>query len=256
MHLILQHSKKWSLRILAQLGVVHNDSQNISVIPLIERIKVALAAFTTIFIVTTISTQIQDSNASLILLGSMGASAVIIFALPSSPLAKPWSFLVGHTVAATLGITMTMVLSDFVLLASATIGIVLMLMYIFECMHPPAAATALVPVIGSRNMDIGYELLMPVMLNLLVSLILNRWVLRRKPSALPERFDPVHLHNDQSPLKRLGLQQEDLMQAINSFDTVLAVSEQDLEQIYQQAQRHAYQRRSGEVLSRDIIRTM
>ncbi|WP_153448685.1 HPP family protein [Vibrio algicola] len=179
MHLILQHSKKWSLRILAQLGVVHNDSQNISVIPLIERIKVALAAFTTIFIVTTISTQIQDSNASLILLGSMGASAVIIFALPSSPLAKPWSFLVGHTVDATLG--MTMVLSDFVLLASATIGIVLMLMYIFECMHPSAAATALVPVIGSRNMDIGYELLMPVMLNLLVflvvSLILNRWVL-------------------------------------------------------------------------------
>ncbi|WP_153448671.1 hypothetical protein [Vibrio algicola] len=85
---------------------------------------------------------------------------------------------------------------------------------------------------------------------------MNRWVLLRKPSALPERFYPVHLHNDQSPLKRLGLQQEDLMQAINSFDTVLAVSEQDLEQIYQQAQRHAYQRRSGEVLSRDIIHTM
>ncbi|MBD1572597.1 CBS domain-containing protein [Vibrio sp. S17_S38] len=257
MQYISHHTKKWFLRLLAQLGVVHNDSQSISTIPLLERSKVAMAAFVTIFLVTIIGTQMQDPNAALVLLGSMGASAVIIFALPSSPLAKPWSFVAGHTIAAVLGISMTMVISDFALLASLTIAIILMLMYIFECMHPPAAATALVPVIASRNIDVGYDLLIPVMLNvvvfLLVSLILNRWVLRRKLSVLPEKFDPVHLHNDQSPLKRLGLQQEDLMQAINSFDTVLAVSEQGLEQIYQQAQRHAYQRRSGEILSRDIM---
>ena len=43
------------------------------------------------------------------------------------------------------------------------------------------------------------------------------------------------------------------MQAINSFDSVVAVSQEELESIYQQAQKLAYQRRSGEVLSRDIM---
>ncbi|OEF26824.1 HPP family protein [Vibrio rumoiensis] len=257
MERLINQGRKWSLRLLAQLGVVKKDSQSISAIPLSERMKVSLAAFITIFTVTIVSGYVQDPGAALVLLGSMGASSVIIFALPSSPLAKPWSFMVGHMLAAVVGITMALIIDDFALLAGVTIAIILMLMYIFECMHPPAAATALVPAIGSRSLDVGYEFLIPIMINLfvflIVSLMLKQSILRRKKIVTTENFDPVHLHNDQSPLKRLGLQQDDLMQAINSFDSVLAVSEQDLEQIYQEAQRHAYQRRSGEILSRDIM---
>ncbi|WP_229833632.1 hypothetical protein [Alishewanella longhuensis] len=68
-----------------------------------------------------------------------------------------------------------------------------------------------------------------------------------------QKYDPVHLHQDASPLKRLGLQPEDLLSALNSFNTVVDISEQDLEWPYHHTQLNAYQRKSGEIRCRDII---
>ena len=254
---LYQHTQKAFSRFLLQLGIEHADEQTLSAIPLIERIKVAVTAFITLFMVVTVSLQIQNEEAVIILIGSMGASSVILFALPTSPLAKPWCFIVGHSLSATIGFVLTFFIHDFALLAGATIALVLMAMYIFECMHPPAAATALIPALASQHMAIDIQILYPIMINIAVffvmSQLLNRLIMRRKWSKPLPSYDPVHLHHDQTPLKRLGLQKEDLMVAINRFDTVLAVSEQDLDHIYQEAQRNAYQRRSGEILSRDIM---
>ena len=63
------------------------------------------------------------------------------------------------------------------------------------------------------------------------------------------------MHKDASPLKRLGLQPEDVLSALNSFDTVVDISEQDLERLYHQAQLNAYQRKSGEIRCSDIMST-
>ncbi|WP_089139488.1 HPP family protein [Vibrio rumoiensis] len=251
------HIQKAFSRLLLQLGINHTSSQAISTIPLTERIKVALTAFLAIFIVVLVSQHIQDQDAMLVLLGSMGASSVILFALPSSPLAKPWPFLVGHSISAVIGFALTFFISDLALLAATTTACVLMVMYILECMHPPAAATALVPVLAVQHSDLHLQFLYPIMINIVVffiaSQVLNRLIMKRRWLPPQPNYDPVHLHQNQTPLKRLGLQSEDLMQAINSFDSVLAVSQEELESIYQQAQKLAYQRRSGEILSRDIM---
>lgn len=251
------HIQKAFSRLLLQLGINHASSQAISTIPLTERIKVALTAFLAIFIVVLVSQHIQDQDAMLVLLGSMGASSVILFALPSSPLAKPWPFLVGHSISAVIGFALTFFISDLALLAATTTACVLMVMYILECMHPPAAATALVPVLAVQHSDLHLQFLYPIMINIVVffiaSQVLNRLIMKRRWLLPQPNYDPVHLHQNQTPLKRLGLQSEDLMQAINSFDSVLAVSQEELESIYQQAQKLAYQRRSGEILSRDIM---
>ncbi|MFH0267152.1 HPP family protein [Vibrio rumoiensis] len=251
------HIQKAFSRLLLQLGINHASSQAISTIPLTERIKVALTAFLAIFIVVLVSQHIQDQDAMLVLLGSMGASSVILFALPSSPLAKPWPFLVGHSISAVIGFALTFFISDLALLAATTTACVLMVMYILECMHPPAAATALVPVLAAQHSDLHLQFLYPIMINIVVffiaSQVLNRLIMKRRWLPPQPNYDPVHLHQNQTPLKRLGLQSEDLMQAINSFDSVLAVSQEELESIYQQAQKLAYQRRSGEILSRDIM---
>ncbi|MDX3774193.1 HPP family protein [Chromatiaceae bacterium AAb-1] len=245
-------------RLLHQLGLSRQDSQSLSSIPLWQRLKVALAAFIALFVVTLTSQQLADTTSTIILLASMGASSVLLFGLPNSPLAKPWSFAAGHLISALVGICCAHWFSDLALMAAATIGICLFMMYLFECMHPPGGATALVPVIASTEQLLGYDfLLYPVALNVLVmlavSLILNRLLLKRPVQKIPEKFDPVHLHQDFSPLKRLGLQPEDLLSALNSFQTVVDVSEQDLEKIYTQAQLHAYQRKSGEIRCRDIM---
>lgn len=244
--------------ILAQLGLIKHDSQRLSAIPLTERLKVALAAFIALFIVTFISLQLADPASTIVLLASMGASSVLLFGLPNSPLARPWSFAAGHLISAAVGVICSHLFTDLALMAAVTIGCVLFFMYIFECMHPPGGATALVPVIASTDSVLGYDfLLYPVALNvfvmLAVAILLQKFWLKRGMQKPPQKFDPVHLHHDQSPLKRLGLQPEDLLDALNSFDTVVDISEQDLEKLYHQAQLHAYQRKSGEIRCRDIM---
>ncbi len=242
----------------AQLGLVKQDSQRLSAIALTERLKVAFAAFITLFVVTYTSLQLADTSSTIVLLASMGASSVLLFGLPNSPLAKPWSFVGGHLISACVGLLCSHLFTDLALMAAVTIGIVLFVMYIFECMHPPGGATALVPVIAASDQVLGYDfLLYPVALNvfvmLAVALLLNKILLKRGLQKPPEKFDPVHLHHDQSPRKRLGLQPEDLLSALNSFDTVVDISEQDLERLYHQAQLNAYQRKSGQIRCSDIM---
>ncbi|WP_086980833.1 HPP family protein [Vibrio aphrogenes] len=257
MQLIIKHSQKLFSKLLLQLGIAHAGGQVISAIPLIERIKVSVTGFCALFLVVLISQSVQSQEAKMILIGSMGASSVILFALPSSPLAKPWPFLVGHIMSAGIGLALSLVFTELALLAALTIACVLMMMYILECMHPPAAATALVPVLASQHGPIGFEIMVPILINIVVfffaSQLLTRLILKRRWLKPAPNYDPVHLHNDHTPLKRLGLQTDDLRRAINSFDSVLAVSQEELETIYQQAQKLAYQRRSGEILSRDIM---
>lgn len=244
--------------VLAQLGLIKRDSQRLSAIPLTERLKVAMAAFIALFIVTYTSLQLADAASTIVLLASMGASSVLLFGLPNSPLARPWSFVGGHLISATVGLICSHLFTDLALMAAVTIGCVLFVMYIFECMHPPGGATALVPVIASTDSVLGYDfLLYPVALNVLVmlavALLLQKFWLKRGLQPTAQKFDPVHLHKDASPLKRLGLQPEDLLSALNSFDTVVDISEQDLERLYHQAQLHAYQRKSGEIRCSDIM---
>ncbi len=243
---------------LAQLGLIKSDSQRLSAIPIVERLKVAMAAFTALFIVTFISLQLAETASSVILLASMGASSVLLFGLPNSPLAKPWSFVGGHLISATVGLICSHAFTDVALMSAVTIGCVLFFMYVFECMHPPGGATALVPVIASTESVLGYDfLLYPVATNvfvmLIVALVLQKFWLKHGMQKPAQKFDPVHLHQDKSPLKRLGLQPGDLVEALNSFDTVVDISEQDLERLYQRAQLNAYQRISGEICCGDIM---
>ncbi|HEY9041540.1 MAG TPA: HPP family protein [Rheinheimera sp.] len=244
--------------LLAQLGLIKRDSQRLSAIPLTERLKVALAAFIALFIVTYTSMRLADMASTAVLLASMGASSVLLFGLPNSPLAKPWSFVGGHLISATIGLLCSHLFTDLALMAAVTIGCVLFVMYLFECMHPPGGATALVPVIASSNTVLGYDfLLYPVALNvfvmLAVALLLQKFWLKQGLQKPSQQYDPIHLHHDKSPLNRLGLQTEDLLSALNSFDTVIDISEQDLERLYHQAQLHAYQRKSGEIRCSDIM---
>ncbi len=244
--------------LLERLGIRNKDSQTLSNIALNERIKVATAAFISLFVVSITSQYFAGYSSQVVLLASMGASAVLLFGLPSSPLAKPWSFIGGHLISAFIGVACTYMFSHFALMAATTIALVLLAMYMFECMHPPGGATALVPVIATEQ-GIGFDfLLLPVALNvltmLLLAMFLNKFLMGRSLlNKKPKNFDPIHLHNDPSPLKRLGLQQEDLHYALNHYQTVIDVNESDLGQIYQQAQLHAYQRELGAIKCQDIM---
>ncbi|SFR65423.1 CBS domain-containing membrane protein [Marinobacter daqiaonensis] len=248
-------------KLLEFTGVGVSGRQSLSSLPLIDRLKIGIAAAISILAVILFSQQFSSTPHWPVLVASMGASAILLFALPNSPLAQPWSFVGGHLLPAAIGVACAQFFPDLAIAAAATVGISLFAMYLFECVHPPGGAAALVPVIAAQDQPLGFDFVFyPVGLNVLVMLaiaiMLNRYWLGKSYPVPPVREeDPAHRHNDPSPMKRLGIRPEDLHHALSEYTSFLDVNEQDLNQLYGMAQSIAYRRRMGEVTCADIMST-
>ena len=83
------------------------------------------------------------------LIASLGASALLVFALPSSPMAQPWAVIAGNTLSALVGISVTIVIQNPMLALPIAASLAILGMFILRCLHPPAAAVALIAVLGN-----------------------------------------------------------------------------------------------------------
>src|SRR5471030_191501 len=83
-----------------------------------------------------------------LLVAPMGASAVLLFAVPASPLAQPWSIIGGNLVSATIGVTCAQVVADPTLAAALAVALSIAGMFALRCVHPPSGAVALTAVLG------------------------------------------------------------------------------------------------------------
>ncbi|MBB1162009.1 HPP family protein [Aquariibacter albus] len=100
------------------------------------------------------------------LVAPLGASAVLVFALPSSALAQPWAVVGGNTVSALVGIAAVHALDAPVPAAALGVGTAIGLMLLLRCLHPPGGAMALLMVlIGMRDPAFAW---MPAALNSLL----------------------------------------------------------------------------------------
>lgn len=131
----------------------------------------------------------HESAATLV--ASMGASAVLLFAVPHGPLSQPWAVFGGHMVSALIGVTCAKFIHDPTLAAAVAVALSIGAMHYLGCIHPPGGATALSAVVGGEAVyQLGYQyVLTPVMLNaviiLLIAVMFNyafHW--RRYPLAL------------------------------------------------------------------------
>ena len=82
------------------------------------------------------------------LVAPLGASAVLVFALPASPLAQPWAVVLGNTLSALVGVLCVTLVPDTALAAGLAVGLAIALMCLCRCLHPPGGAVALLAVIG------------------------------------------------------------------------------------------------------------
>lgn len=192
------------------------------------QLKAALAASLALAVVAGVSHQLLNPLEHVVLLASMGASAVLLFGLPHSPLAKPRVVFFGHLLPASIGLLCSHLIPDFALMAATTMGLVMLVMYRFDCMHPPGGATAMVPVIAALQAPLPWSfLLAPVLLNVLlllgVSVYLQRWLLT--PSSPPA---PV-------------IAPQALAHAIASQDEPVDVDSDTLQQLFQSAQAYLRQ---------------
>lgn len=215
-----------------------------------ERMRAAAGALIGLGIAGVLS--YWSSGGSLLLIAPMGASSVLLFCLPASPLAQPWSVVGGNVVSALVGIACAQMIADPMLAAPLAGCLAIAAMFQLRCLHPPGGAVALTAVLGGPAVHaagIGFALA-PVGLNsfllALAAVAYNNLTGRRYP------------HTQQSNLASAdhaapGFSGADLDAALAHYGQVLDISRDDLESILFDAEMHAYARRVGVVRCCDIM---
>jgi CBS-domain-containing membrane protein len=153
---------------------------------LVEVLWSWLGGFLGVAAVAWINDRFVEQTDLVLLIGSFGASAVLIYGAIKSPLSQPRNLVGGHLISALIGVTAYNLLSPFPWLAAAVaVATSLAMMHVTKTLHPPGGATALIYVIGSPKIHhLGYlYVLMPVgvgvTLMLLVALLFNNLSPRR-----------------------------------------------------------------------------
>lgn len=197
-----------------------------------------------------------------LLAAPMGASAVLLFAVPASPLAQPWAMFGGNVVSALMGVTCAMLIGDPYIAAPAAVALAVAAMSLLRCVHPPGGAVALTTVVGGPAiLAAGYQFaLMPVALNsallLGAALLFNNLARRPYPHALPA---PVaHRTADPPPQDRVGYTPADLDEALREYGHLLNVDRDDLDALFRDVEAQAHRRLNGEItcgmiMSRDVV---
>ncbi len=197
------------------------------------------------------------------LIAPMGASAVLLFAVPSSPLAQPWSILGGNIVSALIGVTIAALVPHVFIAAALAISIAIAAMISLRCLHPPSGAVALTAVLGGSAIhDLGYGFaLWPVAGNsiilLTIAVLFNNFTGRPYPHSI--RPQPAgHGTKDPAPIERIGFSAADLDDVLKEYDEVLDIDRDDLETILRRTELRSYRRRAthldcASIMSRDVV---
>ena len=214
-----------------------------------ERLVSALGGFIGIFGIFVLSRQFLSEADATLIVASMGASAVLLFAVPHGKLSQPWPLIGGHFVSACVGVSTTLLIGNIYLAAGIAVGLAIGAMHYLRCIHPPGGATALIAVIGGPSISaLGYQFVVtPILLNatiIFVIAILFNYIFhwRRYPVSLMSDKEtgydsPKH---DQAGAINLSMFNDgDLKYAARKMDLVLDVTHEDLMRLFALANRHA-----------------
>jgi CBS domain-containing membrane protein len=230
-----------------------------------ERLRGCLGALTGILLTGIISACVTGTWSALpMLVAPLGASAVLLFAVPASPLAQPWSIIGGNIVSALIGVTCARWIGDPLFAAPAAVTLAIGAMFALRCLHPPGGAIALTAVLGGPAVTSAgyYFIVSPVasgsLLLLVTALAYNNAT--RRPYPHPHHAPLAHPHqtSDEKPTERLGISTEDLDAVLRQHDELLDISRGDLGELLQEAEMRAYRRRFGQItcaniMSRDVV---
>ena len=202
-----------------------------------EKIISTIGGFFGIFAIFMTSFWLIDPEVAVLIVPSMGATAVLLFVAPHAPFSQPWNVIAGHGFSALIGVACWQWIPDYTIAASASVGIAIGIMIVTHSVHPPGGATALAAVVGSEelhNLGFSYEL-QPILLNvftiLLVAVVFNylfKW-----------RQYPSHLHTIKQAMNSKpenqqydAINHEDFVYALSQIETYVDIDEDDLLKIY------------------------
>jgi len=176
-----------------------------------------------------------------LLVAPMGASAVLLFAVPASPLAQPWSIIGGNTISALIGITVVKFIPDTTIAAALAVALAIAAMSLCRCLHPPGGAAALTAVLGGPAvLASGYVFaFIPVCLNSTL-LVLTGYLFHKlsKRHAYPH-VAMKHAEN------AAAFCAEDVDKALADLGESLDIDRNDLDDLLQRVEANAQKRKQG-----------
>lgn len=200
-----------------------------------DRLKAAVGAILGIAITGILCGVVAGTgSAHPLLVAPMGASAVLLFALPASPLAQPWAMVGGNLVSALVGISISIAVPDPTLAAAMAVGGAIALMSMLRCLHPPGGAVALSAAlsgVGHGANPYMYALL-PVSLNCILLLLAAIAYHRLSGHSYPHTPPP-------DPLAGSAITRFDIEFALSEYGEALDVDTEDLLILFHAAERHS-----------------
>ena len=177
-----------------------------------------------------------------ILFAPLGASAVLAFVVPASPLAQPWSVTGGDVISAAIGIAMGQLLGSPILSAAAAVAIAISIMTVTRCLHPPGGACALLCALGATGTERwGFEHLIPITVNVL-ALVLVAWIYN---NLTGHPWPPVQypVPRQTTPFPHPGTyRRADIEDVLKDWDEVIDVDIDELDAVFRAVERKAAQR--------------
>lgn len=231
----------------------------------LNRLRACLGALAGMLITAWVSHLWLGSSGNLpALVAPMGASAVLLFAVPTSPLAQPWSIVGGNVISALVGIACATLLSHTMLAGAVAVALAIGVMGLCRCLHPPGGAMALTAVIGGPAIaKAGFAFaFVPVALNavilLLVGLLFNNLTRHRYPHRPAPPPPSPHGTRDATPQDRVGFTGADIDAVLARYDELLDISRDDLATLFREVEARAHRRlhralSCNDIMSRDMI---
>lgn len=196
-----------------------------------------------------------------LLVPPVAASAVIVFALHDSAFAHPWAVFGGSMVSALIGSVCARLVPVPLLAAAMAVPLAMFAMLRLRCLHPPAGAQALLfalaggPLFAAGSAAALGHLSINLIALVLAGMVVNRCVPgRHYPRLAPP---PLAGRADLPPLRRSGLRDEEIRQALAELGRNVDIAEDDLAQVLDGAARHAFQRATAlccrDIMAKDVL---
>ena len=236
-------TRYWLRELSLILGVEQNTTSHT------EKIVSSLGGIIGIAIIYLLSLRLESPTSSILLVASMGASAVLVFAVPHGALSQPWPLIGGHTLSAIVGVICAQAFDNIVIASSAAVGSAIFIMYYLRCLHPPGGATALLAVIGGETIhNMGFSFVIdPILSNvsilLLTAIVFNylfKW--RHYPAHGLTKSQRLNAHKRAETTHHLT--HEDFTAALQQLDSFIDVSAEDLSDIFERAIQHTQTHKS------------
>ena len=235
-----------------------------AVVPLREALRAGLGAALGLVATAACALALSpDAWLGVYLIPPLGASSVLLFAAPNSPLAQPWPTILGSTVAALTATIVCWFVRDPLVRVPMAVGLAIVVMALCRATHPPGGAIAMSVAVGvgpSADLGLGFALL-PVAAGTAILVLVATLYARATGRRYPFRqFQEPNTHGttDRPAVERLNLTEEELTDILVRYRQSLNLGVEDLARLIAAAEMQAASHRTdmqsaADIMSRDLV---